>query len=92
MRGAASNMKRISLELGGKSPFMVFDDADIEKALGLGHLFGFLNSGQFCGMASRFIVQEGVYDRFVEAMTERARATPVGEWHEENVFMGPLIS
>ena len=62
MSRAAVNLKRCHLELGGKSPFIVFDDANLEKAALLGSIFGFVNSGQFCAAPTRFYVHEHVYN------------------------------
>src|SRR6185295_7733785 len=78
MRGAADTLKKISLELGGKSPNIFFADADFEPAVE-GALFGvFLNQGEMCSAGSRILVQRSIYDRFVEAMVANARTIPVG--------------
>lgn len=62
MRGCANDLKRLNLELGGKSPLMVFDDANFDKAVGTAAGLGFYNAGQLCTQPSRLIVQEGIYD------------------------------
>jgi len=92
MRDGAATVKRITLELGGKSPLMVMDDANIEKAATAAFVFGFLNSGQFCMGATRLLVQEGAYDEFVARLVGMAQTIKVGAWHEEGVFMGPVVS
>lgn len=66
MRSAADTLKRVSLELGGKSPNIIFDDADFESAVASASFGCFLNSGQFCMAGTRVFVQEGIYDKFVE--------------------------
>jgi acyl-CoA reductase-like NAD-dependent aldehyde dehydrogenase len=71
MQRATSNLKRVTLELGGKGPLLVFDDADIEKAANISAFMGYLNSGQFCAAPTRLIVQDGVYDEFVDKMIQK---------------------
>lgn len=89
MSAAACNMKMLNLELGGKSPFVVFNDANIERAVGTGGLMSTLSAGQFCASPTRFIVQDKVYDEFCEKLTEYYKSIKVGEFSEENVGMGP---
>jgi acyl-CoA reductase-like NAD-dependent aldehyde dehydrogenase len=86
-----SNLKRVSLELGGKSPVIVCDDADLEAALTATHIGLFLNAGQCCCAGTRIYVQSGIYDEFVRAATERARAIKVGGSHEPGAVQGPQV-
>ena len=88
---ANSNLKTVALELGGKSPMIVFDDADVDMAVSLAHTATFLNQGQVCCAGSRTFVQEGIYDKFVEAMANKAAAMKVGGCTEENIEQGPQI-
>jgi len=74
-----TNLKRVTLELGGKSPLIVFDDADIDEAVEKAHFALFFNQGQCCCAGSRLMVQEGIYDEFVKKATERANKRTVGE-------------
>lgn len=89
---AAQTMKRCSLELGGKSPFIVFDDAQIDKAAMVGTIFGSVNTGQFCAAPTRFFVHEKVHDQFVEKMVAQLKGQKYGRFDEENVWGGPVIS
>ncbi len=92
MTAAVGNLKKISLELGGKSPNIVFADADFETAVDYA-LFGiFCNQGQVCSAGSRLLVEESIHDRFVERLAERARKIKVGAGLDERTEMGPLIS
>jgi acyl-CoA reductase-like NAD-dependent aldehyde dehydrogenase len=92
MRAAASNLKRISLELGGKSPNIVFDDADIDHAV-VGSLFAiYYSAGQSCEARSRLFVQESAYDRFVESFVAKAKLLKVGDPLDPATHMGSLIS
>ncbi|PFO79880.1 aldehyde dehydrogenase family protein [Bacillus cereus] len=92
MRAAAENMKKITLELGGKSPFIVFDDVDFETAVE-NAMFGiFHNAGQVCSAASRLLVQETIYDKFVERLAERANKIVVGNGESETIEMGAITS
>jgi aldehyde dehydrogenase (NAD+) len=86
-----SNMKRVSLELGGKSPMIVCDDADVDTAVAIAHVGLFLNQGQACCAGSRVYVQEGIYDKFVAAAVKKAAAVKVGAYTEENVEQGPQV-
>lgn len=88
----ATNIARLSLELGGKSPVIVFDDADIDSVVN-GQLAGIFGaSGQSCGAGSRLICQEGIYDRVVERLVERAAAIRVGDPLDAATDMGPLAT
>jgi len=92
MRTAADNMKKISLELGGKSPNIIFADADFETAIDYA-LFGiYAGSGQVCSAGSRILVEESVYDRFVNSFVERAQQINVGPGDKPESEMGPLVS
>jgi len=89
---ASSNLKKVTLELGGKSPNIVFNDADIEQAISW-VVFGiYYNHGQCCCAGSRIFVQEGVYDKFMEAFKKRAAENKVGDPFDKSTFQGPQIS
>ncbi|KAI2632483.1 aldehyde dehydrogenase [Hypomontagnella submonticulosa] len=89
---ASSNLKKVTLELGGKSPNIVFNDADIEAAISWVNFGIYYNHGQCCCAGSRVYVQEGVYDKFVEAFKARAQKNSVGDPFDENTFQGPQVS
>ena len=89
---SASSVKRVSLELGGNAPFLVFDDADLEAAVEGALASKFRNTGQTCVCANRFLVQAGIYDAFAALLTERVAALKVGDGREEGVAQGPLIT
>ncbi|RFU25103.1 hypothetical protein B7463_g11242, partial [Scytalidium lignicola] len=89
---AGSNLKKVTLELGGKSPNIVFDDADIENAISWVNFGIFFNHGQCCCAGSRIYVQEGIYDKFVEAFKARALKNKVGDPFSADTFQGPQIS
>jgi len=92
MRGAADTLKKISLELGGKSPNIFFADADFEVAVE-GALFGvFFNQGEVCSAGSRILVERPIYGRFVDAIAEKARAIKVGPPLDRETKMGALVS
>jgi betaine-aldehyde dehydrogenase len=92
MRGAAGTLKKISLELGGKSPNIFFADADFEAAVD-GALFGvFVNQGEVCSAGSRILVQRPIYDRFIDAMVEKTRTITIGPPMDRETKMGALIS
>jgi betaine-aldehyde dehydrogenase len=92
MQAATSNLKKISLELGGKSPNVVFADADFDTAVDYA-LFGiFANAGQVCSAGSRLVVERSLHDRFVERLVERSRKIRVGDGFDEATEMGPIIS
>ncbi len=92
MAKAARNVTRLSLELGGHAPFIVFDDADLEAALDGAMGCKFRNMGQTCICANRFLVQEGIYDAFAAGLTERVAAMRVGDGLAEGVTVGPMIN
>jgi len=85
-------VKRVSLELGGNAPFLVFDDADLDTAIEGAIASKFRNAGQTCVCANRFLVQAGIYDRFVEGLTKRVQALRIGNGLEEGINTGPLIN
>jgi betaine-aldehyde dehydrogenase len=92
MRGAADQLKRVSLELGGKSPNIFFADADFENAVD-GALFGvFVNQGEVCSAGSRVLVQRDIYKKFVDAAAAKARTIKVGSGLDRANKMGPLVS
>lgn len=89
---SASTVKKVSMELGGNAPFIVFDDADIDAAVEGAMASKFRNTGQTCVCANRILVQEGVYDAFAERMTEAVSKLKVGAGTEDGVQQGPLIN
>ena len=92
MKEAADTVKRVTLELGGKSPNIFFADADFEAAID-GALFGvFINQGEVCSAGSRILVQKSIYNKFVEAMAEKAKKIRLGPPLERETKMGPLVS
>ncbi len=91
MAQAAPQIKKISLELGGNAPFIVFDDADIDAAVEGAIVSKFRNMGQTCVCANRLYVQRGVYDAFVEKFTAKVAQLKVGDGLQEQVTQGPLI-
>jgi succinate-semialdehyde dehydrogenase/glutarate-semialdehyde dehydrogenase len=91
MAQSAPTIKKLSLELGGNAPFIVFDDADIDSAVEGAIASKYRNAGQTCVCANRIYVQEGVYDRFVEKFAAKVKAFKVGNGFEEGVVQGPLI-
>src|ERR1700716_71097 len=92
MRGAAGNFKRVSLELGGKSANVIFDDADLDAASKAAAAGIFFNAGQVCSAGSRVLVQEKVYDEVVERLTARAKALRIGDPGDRATTLGPVIS
>ena len=90
-RQCANTIKKISLELGGNAPFIVFDDADIDSAVEGAMVSKYRNAGQTCVCANRFYVQAGVYDSFVEKLAAKAAGIKVGNGFEAGVHQGPLI-
>jgi len=87
----APTVKKISLELGGNAPFIVFDDADLDSAVEGAMVSKYRNAGQTCVCANRFYVQAGVYDAFVDRLAAKARGIKVGSGFEPGVAQGPLI-
>ncbi len=91
MKQCAPTIKKLSLELGGNAPFIVFDDADIDSAVEGAMVSKYRNAGQTCVCANRLYVQDAVYDQFVEKLAARAGAIKVGNGFEAGVTQGPLI-
>jgi succinate-semialdehyde dehydrogenase/glutarate-semialdehyde dehydrogenase len=91
VRNSADTMKKVSMELGGNAPYIVFDDADLEAAVKGAVTCKFRNSGQVCVCINRIYVQDGVYDRFVTRLAEEVRKLKVGNGMDEGVVVGPLI-
>ncbi|MBV6644626.1 MAG: aldehyde dehydrogenase family protein [Cyclobacteriaceae bacterium] len=89
---AATNLKKCSLELGGKNPVIVFEDAPMDLALDWGLFAAFANSGQVCTAGSRFLIQESIYDQFVEQFVAGAQNIRVGDGLKDDTTMGPLVS
>ncbi|MER8593565.1 NAD-dependent succinate-semialdehyde dehydrogenase [Mesorhizobium sp. M1182] len=92
IRDAADTVKKVSMELGGNAPLIVFDDADLDTALNLSVPTKYANAGQVCVTPDRFFVHESLHDSFVEGFVERARALKLGDGLDPSVQMGPLIS
>ncbi len=91
MRQCAGTVKKLSLELGGNAPFIVFDDADLEAAVAGVVASKYRNSGQTCVCANRILVQQGIHDRFVERLAEVAASLKLGNGLDSGVQLGPLI-
>lgn len=89
---ASSNLKKVTLELGGKSPNIVFNDADIEQAISWVNFGIYYNHGQCCCAGSRIYVQDGIYDKFVAAFKKRALENKVGDPFAADTFQGPQVS
>ncbi len=92
MRQAADGIKRLSLELGGNAPFIVFDDADLDLAIDGVLVSKFRNGGQTCVCANRILVQDGIYDRFADKLAARVAAMKVGPGTQDGVDIGPMIN
>ena len=92
MKLAADNMLRTTMELGGHGPVLVFDDVDVDKVLDVAVPGKYRNAGQVCVSPTRFIVQEGVYERFRDGFAERAKAVKVGDGLAEGTQMGPMAN
>jgi len=91
LKQCAGTVKKVSMELGGNAPFIVFNDADIERAVAGGMAAKFRNSGQTCVCTNRFYVQSKIYNRFVERLAEEADKMKVGNGRESDTQQGPLI-
>ncbi|KFX19952.1 NAD-dependent succinate-semialdehyde dehydrogenase [Pectobacterium betavasculorum] len=91
VRNAAETMKKVSMELGGNAPYIVFDDADIQAAVKGAIANRFRNAGQVCVSANRFYIQDGVYDEFVSLLAEEVKKLKVGNGMDDGVELGPLI-
>ena len=92
LKEAANNVLRTSMELGGNAPFVVFEDADLDKAVDGAMLAKFRNIGEACTAANRFIVHESIADEFARRVTERVKAFTIGRGTEDGVTIGPLIN
>ena len=92
IRDAADTVKKVSMELGGNAPLIVFDDADLDLALNLSVPTKFANAGQVCVTPDRFFLHESLHDRFVEGFVSRAKALKLGDGLDPSVGMGPLIN
>jgi acyl-CoA reductase-like NAD-dependent aldehyde dehydrogenase len=92
VRASTGNLKRVALELGGKSPVVIFEDADLEKAIPAAAAGIFGNSGQVCAAGSRLFVHEKIADRVIDGIAERARTLKVGAGLAAGTEMGPLVS
>ena len=92
MKAATGNLKKISLELGGKSPNIVFADADFETAVDYALFAIFANSGQVCSAGSRLLLEDSIYDKFIARLVERTEKIQVGPGDDPNTEMGPLVS
>ncbi|MCW5889115.1 MAG: aldehyde dehydrogenase family protein [bacterium] len=92
VQASVTNLKTVTLELGGKSPHIIFDDVDLDTAVA-NAMFGlFMNTGQICSAGTRLLVQQSMYDRFVEKLVERAKGIVVGDPLDFATRMGPLVS
>ena len=92
MGDAATTLKKVTLELGGKSPIVVFDDADLDSARNAAMTNNYYSSGQVCSNGTRVFVQRGVYERFLEGLTERVGSLSVGDPFDPATMIGPLVS
>ncbi|KAA0011903.1 NAD-dependent succinate-semialdehyde dehydrogenase [Billgrantia pellis] len=92
LKQCAESVKKVSMELGGNAPVIVFDDADLDQAVAGAVASKYRNAGQTCICANRILVQDGVYDAFVEKFTTAVNALKVGNGLDEGVTMGPLVS
>ncbi|GAA6142705.1 5-carboxymethyl-2-hydroxymuconate semialdehyde dehydrogenase [Hydrogenophaga sp. 5NK40-0174] len=88
----SAGLKKFSMELGGKSPFVIFDDADLDRALDAAVFMIFSNNGERCTAGSRILVQQSIYADFVEKFAERARGIAVGDPQNEKTIIGPMVS
>ncbi|UUP15985.1 NAD-dependent succinate-semialdehyde dehydrogenase [Nitratireductor thuwali] len=91
LKKSADTVKKVSMELGGNAPFVVFDDADLDRAVQGAIAAKYRNSGQTCVCTNRFFVQAGIYDRFVEKMVEETKRLKVGSGLDDGTQQGPLI-
>ena len=89
---AESNLKKVTLELGGKSPMIIFNDADIDQAISWSNFGIYFNHGQCCCAGSRIYVQEGIYDKFIARFKERTEQNKVGDPFKADTFVGPVVS
>jgi succinate-semialdehyde dehydrogenase/glutarate-semialdehyde dehydrogenase len=92
MRNCADSIKRLSLELGGNAPFIVFDDADLDQAIEGVLVSKFRNGGQTCVCANRILVQSGVYEAFADKLAARVTSLKIGDGTAEGTMIGPMIN
>ena len=92
LKQCADTVKKTSMELGGNAPFIVFDDADLDRAVEGALVSKYRNAGQTCVCANRFLVQAGIYDAFVEKLTARVKAFSIGHGLEPGTVIGPMIT
>ncbi|MEM5473593.1 betaine-aldehyde dehydrogenase [Hoeflea sp. AS60] len=92
LAAAAPTIKSVTMELGGKSPILVFDDADLESAIGGAMLGNFYSTGQICSNGTRVFVQRGAYDRFLERLKTRTEAIRIGDPLDPDTHLGPMVS
>lgn len=92
MAAAAADLKKVTLELGGKSPILVFDDADVENALNAALAGNFFSTGQVCSNGTRVFVHMSIYKQFVDRLAERTAAIRIGDPFDPTTQMGPLVS
>jgi succinate-semialdehyde dehydrogenase/glutarate-semialdehyde dehydrogenase len=92
LQQGASTVKRVALELGGNAPFLVFDDADLDAAVDAAIAAKYRNAGQTCVCVNRFLVQDGIYERFAERLSAAVAKLKVGDGSDETVRIGPLIN
>lgn len=92
MESAAGSLKHVTLELGGKSPLIIFDDADLENAVSGAIMANFYSTGQVCSNGTRVFVQDGIRDAFVERLVERTEAIRIGDPLDPDTQMGPMVS
>ena len=92
VEASAGNLKRLSLELGGKSPNIVFGDADLEKAVPMAAMAIFANTGQICAAGSRLFVQRSVYPEFVERVAAFGKGLKIGDGLDPETQLGPIAS
>jgi len=91
MKQSSDTMKRLSLELGGNAPFVVFEDADLDQAVASAMVSKFRNAGQTCVCADRFLVHSSIHDEFVKRLVEKVKGLVVGPGMDATTTMGPLI-
>jgi len=91
-KNCADTMKKVSMELGGNAPFIVFDDADLDKAITGVMASKYRNTGQTCVCTNRILAQDGIYDQFVEKLSEAVKSLNVGNGLDEGISQGPLIN
>jgi NAD-dependent aldehyde dehydrogenases len=89
---SSSNLKKVSLELGGKAPFIVFEDGNVEGAVEAAIVGGLINNGEDCANSTRYYVHETIYEKFINRLNERLSKVKVGSPFDENTDLGPLIS